>query len=165
MRNEDTHRATSREWYGKNTEASKARFRAYYAANAEKLKRRARERQAAQGFKQKRRYERLWSLYRLSAKQFDDMFEAQGKKCACCETPEPGGVHNQWNVDHDHRCCAGQKSCGKCVRAILCARCNAGIGHFLDSAEKLRQAAAYLDRFTETTECQISRITLKSVKR
>lgn len=32
-------------------------------------------------------------------------------------------------IDHDHRCCPGDVSCGKCVRGIVCSRCNTGIGH------------------------------------
>ena len=30
-------------------------------------------------------------------------------------------------IDHDHRCCPGSESCGKCIRGILCSSCNTGL--------------------------------------
>ncbi len=33
-------------------------------------------------------------------------------------------------IDHDHACCPGQSSCGKCIRGVLCVRCNTFIAHF-----------------------------------
>src|SRR4029077_2130187 len=31
-------------------------------------------------------------------------------------------------VDHDHNCCPGAHSCGKCIRGILCGTCNSALG-------------------------------------
>jgi Recombination endonuclease VII. len=50
-------------------------------------------------------------------------------------------------VDHDHSCCPGSTSCGKCVRGFLCTHCNKGIGHFSDEPARVRAAADYLDRW------------------
>ena len=33
------------------------------------------------------------------------------------------------DVDHDHACCPGNRSCGECIRGGLCRRCNLGIGY------------------------------------
>ena len=33
-------------------------------------------------------------------------------------------------VDHDHNCCPGQISCGKCVRGVVCNKCNISIGKY-----------------------------------
>ena len=66
---------------------------------------------------------RMWSLYRLRAADFQHLWDVQGGKCALCdmELDKP-------NVDHDHRCCPGDRSCGECVRALVCQKCNMILG-------------------------------------
>lgn len=51
-----------------------------------------------------------------------------------------------WTVDHDHSCCSGNTSCGKCIRGILCAHCNRGLGQFKDSKTILHEAIKYLEK-------------------
>lgn len=80
--------------------------------------------------------------YGLTAIDIIAMLEAQGG-CAICGAKEP--TRNQgWHVDHDHRCCSGVKTCGKCVRGVLCAGCNQGLGQFEDDPKRLLSAIAYL---------------------
>jgi hypothetical protein len=50
-------------------------------------------------------------------------------------------------VDHDHTCCSGEITCGKCVRGLLCVRCNTVLGLLRDDPEILRAAIAYLEKF------------------
>jgi len=75
-----------------------------------------------------------------------EMMLARQGGCAICHTAEPRamGFRNGWHVDHDHACCPGDRTCGQCVRAIVCADCNKLIGLADDSVERLLQAAAYL---------------------
>ena len=83
--------------------------------------------------------------YGLTIETFAAMLEAQGGVCAVCGRTEPGG-QGVWHVDHDHSCCNTRKtSCGRCIRGLLCTRCNIGIGNFGDSPEVIRAAADYLD--------------------
>lgn len=63
--------------------------------------------------------------------------------CQICGTTD-GTLH----VDHDHKCCPGQKRCcGECVRGLLCGPCNRGIGLLRDDYERVAKAAAYLAQF------------------
>ncbi|MGW7594475.1 endonuclease domain-containing protein [Streptomyces asiaticus] len=73
--------------------------------------------------------------------------QRQGSACAICgiEFKEPGHAH----IDHDHSCCPGKRSCGKCVRGLLCGGCNNGLGRFKDDVNVLQAAIEYLRRFSE----------------
>jgi hypothetical protein len=88
----------------------------------------------------------LWA-YGLTPEAYGALLEAQGGGCAICGSPDPrNGSGLRWAVDHDHACCAGKKTCGRCVRALLCHPCNQGLGLFGDDPVRLRAAAAYLER-------------------
>lgn len=67
----------------------------------------------------------------------------QDGKCAICHDE----LQDALVVDHDHRCCPGGNSCGKCRRGMLCPRCNSGLGFFADDPDRLRAAATYLEKF------------------
>jgi hypothetical protein len=83
--------------------------------------------------------------YGLTLESFAALLASQDGKCKICGIPEPGG-QGRWHVDHDHSCCSTRKiSCGKCIRGLLCTRCNIGVGNFADSPERLRAAANYLE--------------------
>jgi hypothetical protein len=82
--------------------------------------------------------------YNLSWEEYTDLFMSQDEACAVCGAEESGGAG--WHVDHDHGCCPGKKSCGKCVRGILCHACNTGLGNAKDSIEILRAMIAYLEK-------------------
>ena len=92
-------------------------------------------------------WERANSLryYNLTLEQFDGLLDSQGQACAVCLVTEPNGK-GYWHVDHDHRCCPSERSCGRCVRGILCMRCNMALGSLGDDVAILRRAVEYLDR-------------------
>lgn len=64
--------------------------------------------------------------------ELDAIFERQGGCCAICGADEPGGRWNSWHIDHDRSCCSGRRSCGKCVRGVLCHACNVYGERFLN---------------------------------
>ena len=72
------------------------------------------------------------------------MLAAQEGGCAVCGTTAPGG-RGRFHVDHDHTCCPGAKSCGKCIRGLLCNNCNVGLGHFRDDPSIMVAGIAYLN--------------------
>lgn len=82
--------------------------------------------------------------YGLTDEQFNIQIEAQGGVCAICQR-EPQLPDRPWSVDHDHACCDGRRSCGKCNRGLLCVPCNSAIGLLQDNSSLLRQAAIYLE--------------------
>lgn len=83
----------------------------------------------------------LRSNFRMTLEEFEARVTAQGGVCAvCCKPPRPG---RRLEVDHDHDCCPGSRSCGECIRDLLCSGCNGGTG-IVDNPELLRKKAAYL---------------------
>lgn len=89
-----------------------------------------------------------FATYGITREQYDEMHRQQGGVCACCGQPERTlnrrGEVRALAVDHDHSCCPGKRSCGRCVRGLLCHSCNIGLGVLGDSPEMLMKAVAYL---------------------
>jgi hypothetical protein len=89
-----------------------------------------------------RRYR--FSLYGITEEAYERMLEEQDHCCAICglhESEMPKGLF----IDHDHSCCAGNaKSCGKCVRGLLCRDCNTAVAYLKDNVENLKKAIQYL---------------------
>ncbi len=75
--------------------------------------------------------------YDLTVDEYTDMLRTQHGVCAICGDPPP--ENRNLHVDHDHKT-------GK-VRALLCTRCNAGLGMFRDEPMLLARAIAYLDDY------------------
>lgn len=48
------------------------------------------------------------------------------------------------DIDHDHRCCLGRSSCGRCIRGLLCGPCNKAIGLLNDDIRRFTGLAKYL---------------------
>ena len=109
--------------------------------NAEK------NRRTARAWDRRNRPESKYRRYNISKDEFDRMLASQRGRCAICgRTAEEAHVDGkQLFVDHDHTCCGGGRSCGRCVRKLLCRVCNMGIGLFEESIHRLRAAIAYLE--------------------
>lgn len=86
---------------------------------------------------------RLRTTYQISLDAYFQMWADQGGRCVCGDflAMDWSEVH----VDHDHTCCAGKKSCGQCVRGLLCPSCNSTLGYARDDVTRLRCLADYVE--------------------
>jgi hypothetical protein len=117
----------TREWQDDNRDIANKFSREWRAANPEL-------------FKNIRRL----SKYNITKEEFDHMLNDQGHTCYIC-----GNIFNDTilpHVDHDHECCPNNKSCGKCIRGLLCRNCNTGIGLLKDDPIILQRAIKYLTK-------------------
>jgi hypothetical protein len=110
--------AAQREWLGQ----SAAYRRAHYAKNPGSIRKNNLKR------------------YNLTPQQYDLMLAKQGGVCAICGASSEGNL----SVDHDHTCCPGNRSCGKCIRGLLCDPCNQAIGLLKDDPNTVEAAQRYL---------------------
>jgi hypothetical protein len=89
--------------------------------------------------------------YGMSLEDWVAMYHAQTGGCAICKKrlpeleqcmtttdQEDGWQARDWNTDHCH--------VSGLVRGILCRKCNAGLGLFLDNPGNIRRAARYLSK-------------------
>lgn len=95
-----------------------ARVKAYYAANPNK--------------------NRAIVRHNITLAEYELMLASQGGGCKICASTE------NLRIDHDHSCCAGTHSCGKCIRGILCQGCNSALGLLGDTKQGVQRALDYL---------------------
>jgi len=82
--------------------------------------------------------------YNLSDSRYLRILEFQKDCCYICEKEFGNSRATVPHVDHDHKCCAGRSSCGKCIRGLLCLKCNNMLGMVSDDAAILAKAIEYL---------------------
>lgn len=95
------------------------------------------------------RYE-LMSKYGITAEQYETMLKNQNGVCALCLEPEKlshDGKVLRLAVDHDRSCCPShRKTCGKCLRALLCSDCNRLVGRLESNPQLVTRALEYIKR-------------------
>ena len=88
----------------------------------------------------------------LTNEEFEALVKKHGGLCAICGEPETM-VHKQTgkvrrlSIDHDHGCCPGTRTCGKCVRGLLCYSCNRFLSPVLDKPGRLEEVSRYLAEY------------------
>ena len=106
---------------------NRAKVRAYQSFYDKNRRVRTKEGRRAEGLRQK---------YGLTIGQVLEMAEAQGNECPLCKRHFPSEnilarSTNQFVIDHDH---ATEQ-----VRGLLCRACNALLGRFGDSVERIEE--------------------------
>lgn len=96
------------------------------------------------GGKMKEERYHILNKYGLTTESYNELLKKQNGVCAICKRPE--ALKRSLSIDHDHRCCPTHKSCGKCIRGLLCFRCNQAIGLLNDDVFILESARLYLQR-------------------
>lgn len=83
---------------------------------------------------------RLKSVYNVTEDAYNWLAWSQNYVCFMCDELDSritkDGLPYNLSVDHDHRCCSENRSCGKCVRHLLCMKCNTLVG-IVESKPKL----------------------------
>ena len=92
---------------------------------------------------ERHRWSAIHKKYKLTKQMYLDMLEQQNGTCAICNQPPN---RNYLAVDHDHNCCPGIKTCGNCVRGLLCSSCNSFLGRVKDNSGSL---IAYLEKYAQ----------------
>jgi hypothetical protein len=150
-----------REYAARNRDRIKARRAVYRAENRETLRKKQSEyynanRDKARAYREKNKERRAVQIaewrkrnhYKLrtaelahtgfTVESFEAQLKAQNYRCAICNKRFSTALADKACADHCH-------TSGK-PRALLCANCNVGLGHFKDNPEALRAAAKYLEK-------------------
>ena len=84
--------------------------------------------------------------YGVSRETFRRMLVSSAGVCAICRQLCVSG--HALSIDHNHQCCSGEKSCGQCLRGLLCKACNRLLGDSRERIEVLQAAIRYLRQWS-----------------
>jgi hypothetical protein len=59
--------------------------------------------------------------------------------------PGTGRMRSMLVVDHDHDCCPGPFSCGRCIRGLICTLCNTALGMVRSDTKIAEAMITYLN--------------------
>lgn len=124
----------------KTPEGRSAYLRAFRAANPDRL-----------------RNQDLKKKFGITFEEYQAKHVAQGGVCAICSQPETAtrsGKDLLLAVDHCHD--TGQ------IRDLLCSNCNRALGCFMDDSERMRKAAAYVERHAESFSAETNILPFKA---
>jgi hypothetical protein len=87
----------------------------------------------------------MLSKHNITMATYQEMVAAQGGACRICREGPSRSNGDRLCIDHDHGCCPEDgRSCGRCIRGLLCGGCNVGIGMLREREDLFLRAAAYV---------------------
>ncbi len=87
----------------------------------------------------------MLSKHNITMAVYRTMLAAQSGTCKICQEPPSSERGNRLYIDHNHACCpTNGRSCGRCIRGLLCGNCNSGIGMLREREDLFLRAAAYV---------------------
>lgn len=89
------------------------------------------------------RDQQLRRYFGVTLAEYEAVLADQGGGCATCGVTEESNGR-MLAVDHDHACCPSRKTCGACIRGLLCSACNLQLGRVADDIDRLEALIAYL---------------------
>lgn len=98
----------------------------------------------------RRRGYQIKSLYKLTPEAHKELLDNQKRTCANpgCDSVENAG--EPLHIDHDHACCNNvRRICGKCIRGLLCKKCNLILGLAEDNTKQLRGLSEYIESWKQ----------------
>ena len=95
----------------------------------------------------------LAKRFNISLEQYEALLAKQNYCCAGCGKHQD--VVGTLSVDHDHRCCPDRnKTCGNCIRGLLCKICNFAVGCAKNDIAVLRNLANYIEAYDAARKCE-----------
>jgi hypothetical protein len=89
------------------------------------------------------RWAKILFRFKLTHSMWWAMYFEQDGQCAISSCS-----NEATHVDHDHMCCFGRDTCGRCVRALLCMDCNTKLSAIEDTVF-LNSANEYLATYSK----------------
>jgi hypothetical protein len=137
----DCNNTAYRKWYRLDEDKSREVSAKYRRKNPEK------RRELWEKYKLRDKDLKLQKHYKLNISEYNMKLTSQNSVCAICFNTCSTGRYLA--VDHDRACCDSLYSCGKCVRGLLCARCNRVIGWVQEDKTILKNMVKYLEDYSE----------------
>lgn len=92
-------------------------------------------------WKRNSRERQMKHKYGITLEEYEDRLAAQQGVCRVCKRPPKTG--DSLCVDHDHTCCPGKRSCGNCLRGLLCRSCNLALGYLKEDEQIISEMLVY----------------------
>ena len=107
----------------------KEKMSLYYNTHKDDLRKSQNEYKRTPEVRLRQRQRFVFNSYNLTPEQHTELLDKQGYRCAFPHCGVKVDIFSP--IDHDHGCCpTNARSCGKCVRSVLCSLHNTGLGFF-----------------------------------